>query len=358
MTSPLVTMVDLPARHRRMAEAVDARMQAVITSGRWVGGPVVAEAEAACARWFGARAAVGVACGTDALALALQALGVRPGDEVIVPGLSFFATAGAVCAVGATPHVVDVSDDGTLDPIAAQAAYRPSTRACVVVHLWGQPAAAPGLPCPIVDDAAQAVGTSPAPRYGQLAAISCYPTKTWGAYGDAGFVAGDDEDLLHRVRALGNHGATAPHHHAPIAGQVGRASRLDALQAAILLAHADELARRLAARRAFAARYDAQLPPTTRRVPRAEGSSVHHYLIRVERREAVREALLAYGIETAVYYPVPLHQQPALAGRLAVGSSAPNAEQMANELLALPVHDELTLAQIDRVCDAMWQVLA
>lgn len=355
--SAIIRIADLAGRHARVADAVTERVAAVLASGCWVGGPEVRQAEATCAKLLNAQHAVGVACGTDALILSLQALGVRAGDEVIVPALTFFATAGAVCALGARPRVVDVNDDGTLDPAAAREACTDATTACIVVHLWGQPAARPDVTCPILDDAAQAIGTHPAPRHGALAAVSCYPTKTWGASGDAGFVVGDDAALLDAVRALGNHGATAPHEHATVAGHVGRASRLDALQAAVLNAHAVDLPRRLAARRAFALHYDEALPAHVRRVPRAAGSSVHQYLVRVSQRDQVQARLHALGIETAVYYPRPLHHQPALAERLAPGSSAPNAEEMCAELLALPVHDGLTAADIERVCDAVQKAL-
>lgn len=350
MTSPGVPLVDLAARHREVADAVETRVLAVLRSGRWIGGPVVAQAEAVAARWLGARAAVGVASGTDALALALQAVGVGPGDEVVVPALTFFATAGAALGIGADVAVADVGPDGLLDPSRAAELAGPRTRAVVPVHLFGNRAERPPIDVPVVDDAAQAIGTDPSPRLGVLAALSAYPTKTWGAAGDAGFVAGDDEELLDRVRRLGNHGAVEPGVHALHAGHAGRASRLDAVQAAVLLGHADVLAARVERRRRLAARYDAGLPPGVRPLPRQPGSSVHQYNVLVADRDRVRVALEAAGIGTAVYYPAPLHLQPALRGCRA--TPTPVADGLCASLLALPIAD-CGEAGVDRALDAL-----
>lgn len=346
-----IRMADPGARHREVADAVESRVLEVLRSGRWVGGPVVTEAEAEAARAFGRAGAVGVNSGTDALMLALQAVGVRPGDEVIVPALTFFATAGAVCGVGAVPVVVDVGDDGCIDPDAARAARTPRTRALVTVHLFGTMAAAPDLGVPVVDDAAQAVGGLPPRARGALTAISTYPTKTWGAAGDGGFVIGDDPELLGRVRRLANHGMDGvPHHHPSVEGVVGRNTRLDAVQAAVLLGHAPRVPDRVARRRAIAARYDAALPPLLRPLPRDEGSPVHQYAVLAADRDRVRSALAELGIETAIYYPTPLHLQPALAARAA---RCPVAERLCGELLAVPVHEGLDDADVGRVVDAL-----
>lgn len=342
--------VDLAARHAEAAPDVEARVLEVLRSGCCVGGPVVTEAEAVAARWLGARAAVGVASGTDALILALQALGIGPGDEVIVPALTFFATAGAVLATGAVPVVADVREDGLLDADAALAVAGPRTRAVIPVHLFGNRVDRPPLDVHVVDDAAQAIGTAPAPRVGRLAALSAYPTKTWGAAGDAGFVAGDDEELLARVRRLGHHGVGADGLHRLEAGHAGRASRLDAVQAAVLLGHATVLEARLARRRRLAARYDAGLPPGVRALPRQPGSAVQQYCVRVGRRDAVRAALASRGVATAVYYSVPLARQPALAGSRA--GPCPVAEALCAELLALPIHD-CGEGEVDRVLAAL-----
>ncbi|HHO50220.1 MAG TPA: aminotransferase class I/II-fold pyridoxal phosphate-dependent enzyme, partial [Deltaproteobacteria bacterium] len=287
-----VPMVDLARRHAEVADEVEDRVLQVLRSGRWVGGPVVAEAEARLAGWLSRQGAVGVASGTDALMLALQAVGIRPGDEVIVPALTFFATAGAVAAVGATPVIADVGEDGLLDPTAAGALISPRTRAVIPVHLFGNRAEDPGLGLTVIDDAAQAIGTTPPPSIGRLTAVSAYPTKSWGAAGDAGFVAGDEPELLEAVRCLASHGQRgAPHHHEAHDGQVGRASRLDAIQAAVLLGHADQVEARIDRRRRLADRYDAGLPASIRPLPRQHGSSVHQYCVLASDRARVVAAL-------------------------------------------------------------------
>lgn len=348
-----VRMADLAARHREVADEAEARVLSVLRSGRWVGGPEVAEVEAVAARMFERAGAVGVNSGTDALMIALQAVGVRPGDEVIVPALTFFATAGAVCAVGATPVVADVQEDACLDPIAARRAVTARTRAIVPVHLFGTRAQAPDLGIPVVGDAAQAVGGTPPRSEGQLTAISTYPTKTWGASGDGGFVIGDDPELLARARRLANHGMDGvPHHHEAVGGVVGRNTRLDALQAAVLLAHAPRVAARVARRREIAARYDRELPPAIRPVPRDEGSPVHQYAVRHPRRDAIRAALAERGIETGIYYPTPLDRQPALGG---VGK-CPVADTICASIFALPVHEGLTDEEVSAVLAAAHEV--
>jgi dTDP-4-amino-4,6-dideoxygalactose transaminase len=351
-----VPFVDLARRHAEAAVAVEARVLSVLRSGRWVGGPEVDEVEGLAARWFGRTGAVGVASGTDALMLGLQALGVGPGDEVIVPALTFFATAGAVCAIGATPVIVDVGDDALLDLTAAAERVGPRTRAVVPVHLFGATCSRPDLGVPVLDDAAQAIGAVPVASVGRLTAVSAYPTKTWGAAGDAGFVLGDDPELLERVRRLGHHGATAPHHHERVGGAVGRASRLDAVQAAILLGHAEHLPARIEHRRTLARRYDAGLPAGVVPLPRPPGSAVHQYCVCVPDRRAVRRHLQEAGIGTAVYYPRSLDQQPALSGY--PSGPTPVARQLAAELLALPVHLGVTDDDVDHVLDVLTRAVA
>lgn len=348
-----IRMIDLARRHAEVAPEVEAAVVEVLRSGRYVGGPMVERAEALVAGWFGREAAAGVASGTDALILALQAVGVRPGDEVVVPALSFFATAGAVCRIGAVPVVVDVREDGCLDPEACRRALTPRTRAIVPVHLFGNPAPCPDFGIPVVDDAAQAVGTGPEASSGILTALSAYPTKTWGAAGDAGFVLGAPE-AVERVRALGNHGTVAPHLHRTVEGVVGRNSRLDAIQAAVLLGHADALERRVAARRRNAAWYDAHLPPSVRPLPRHPASAVHVYAVQVDARDAVREALAARGVETGVYYPRPLHAQPALSH--AVAHPTPVADALCARMLALPVHSGLGRDDLVHVVESLREV--
>ncbi len=342
-----VQMVDLASRHAEVASTLEPQIMEVLRSGRYVGGPWVEEAERLAARGLGRRGAVGVASGTDALMIGLQALGVGPGDEVIVPALSFFATAGAVATLGAQPVVVDVLDDATMDPEAARAALTRRTTAVIPVHLFGNLARKPELGLPVLDDAAQAVG---APRSnGQLTAVSTYPTKTWGGAGEGGFVVGDDPELLERVRRLANHGASGPDHFFRIAGAVGRNSRLDAIQGVILAAHAAVLARRVRRRQAIASRYDASLPPDIHPLPRSPDSPVQQYCVLCPHRDALRRRLADRGVATAVYYPIPLHKQPAIAQDV----RAPVAEDLAERLLALPVHAHLSDDQVGHVIEAL-----
>lgn len=346
----MIRMADLAARHADVGPEVEAGVLAVLRSGRWVGGPVVAECERVAAEFFGRKRAVGVNSGTDALLIGLQALGVGPGDEVVVPALSFFATAEAVAALGAVPVVVDVREDACLDPRLVEGVYTAKTRAVVVVHLFGTLAERPNVDCAVIDDAAQAVGGTPPRVVGELTAISTYPTKTWGASGDGGFVIGDDETLVERARQLANHGMDGPAHSHPI---WGRNSRLDAVQAAVLLAHAPRVASRVDRRRAIAARYDRELPPSFKPLPRDVGSPVHQYPVRHAARDAVRQHLTAAGVESAIYYPTPMHLQKAIAGR---PGQCPCAESMVAELLALPVHEGLTDADVDAVLNACAEV--
>lgn len=342
-----VPFLDVAARHAAVADEVERRVLEVLRSGQYTGGPVVAEAEALAARRFGRAGAVGVASGTDALMLALQAVGVAPGDEVIVPALTFFATAGAVASLGAVPVVVDVRDDALIDPEAVLAAIGARTAAVVPVHLFGSRADLPPLPVPVVDDAAQAVGADPPVSTGVLSAVSAYPTKLWGAAGNAGFVVGDDPDALDRVRRLREHAMHGPHLHHRVGPWVGRNARLDALQAAVLVGHATGLDARLARRRALLARYEATLPAHVRPLPRTEGSPAAPFVVRTPRRDAAVAALTGAGIGCSVYYPRSLADQPALAG--SPHRPTPVADALCRELLALPLHASMEASDVDAV---------
>lgn len=349
----VIRIADVAGRHALIGEEVERRVIEVLRSGRYIGGPVVAEAEAAAARWFDRKGAVGVNSGTDALILALQAVGVRPGDEVIIPALSFFATAGAVCAAGATPVICDVRPDATIDLTSAAEAQSSKTTAVVPVHLYGTQAHRPDLGVPVVDDAAQAIGGIPSRSNGDLSSVSTYPTKTWGAAGDGGFVVGDDPELLTRVRRIANHGMRGvPHEHHTIEGLVGRNTRLDAIQAAVLLAQEARLGEWADKRRAHAARYDAELPDSVRPLDRGEGSPVHQYVALVDDRASVLTRLEELGVHAGAYYPMPMHHQAALAGRCRA-TPTPNADHIAAHCIALPVHERLTPEEIGKVITAM-----
>lgn len=339
-------MADLAARHARVADDAEARVLEVLRSGRYVGGPVVEEAQRALAESFGWAGAAGTNSGTDALSYAMRALGVGPGDEVIVPAVTFFATAEAVLHVGAVPVVADVRPDV---PLLDAEALRigPRTRLVIAVHLFGARCELPALPVPVLDDAAQCAGASPPVRLGVCAAVSLYPTKTLGVAGDGGAVLADDPAILARVRALTHHGMRTPYHHERVQGHVGGNSRLDAVQAAMLLAHLRDLPARVARRRHNADRYDAALASVVRPLTRGPGHPVHQYVVRTPRRDALRSFLADRGVETAVYYPSPVSRQPALPP----GPPTPQADRYCAESLALPVHETLTDAQVDQVID-------
>jgi dTDP-4-amino-4,6-dideoxygalactose transaminase len=344
--APTVRLVDLAARDAPCAPAARAAVASLLGSGRFVGGPTLAGFEAALALRHGVPAAVGVGSGTDALMLALQAVGVRPGDEVIVPAVSFYATAGAVRALGAVPVVVDVLPDRPLlDPGAAEAAVGPRTRAVVPVHLYGDHAPAPDVPVPIVEDGAQAVSRPPV---GALMTLSFYPTKILGAAGDGGAVLCREPALAARVRALGFHGRAADGRFHAVAGAAPRNCRLDAVQAAWLSPMLADLDRRVGRRRAIAARYDAALDLGA--VPRDTDSPVSVYAVRHPRRDAFALRLAGAGIETRVYYPRSLGAEPALADL--PRRATPHADRFCAETLALPCHAGMTEAEVERVIQA------
>lgn len=342
-------MADPAARHARVATAVESAVLEVLRSGRYVGGPVVDEARRRLATSFGWRFGVTTNSGTDALVYALLALGVGPGDEVIVPAVTFFATAGAVARVGAIPVVADVRDDLPL-LYPAVLPLRERTRAIIAVHLYGEPCPLPPLAVPVVDDLAQCAGAAPAPRSGIIGAVSFYPTKTLGAAGDAGLVLTDDPATEVALLRLTHHGMASPYVHERVNGAIGANSRMDAVQAAVLLAHLDDLPARIAARRAIAARYDAELPRWVRRLPRHASHALHQYVVRVPRRDALRAAFAEAGVETAIYYPASLAAQPALAGF--PHAPTPNADAFCAESLALPVHECLSPRDVDQVLAA------
>lgn len=360
-----VPYLDLARSRARIEDELAARWRRVLDAGAYVLGPEVAEFEAGFAAHAGAAGCVAVANGTDALVLALRALDLPPGAEVIVPGFTFFATAEAVILAGGTPVVADV-DPATLnlDPDAAEAAITPRTAGILGVHLYGRPFDADrlGALCRrrglwLVEDAAQAQGASwrgrKAGTLGALAAWSFYPTKNLACFGDGGAVTGPDAALLARVRRLANHGQEGRYHHV----EVGTNSRLDSLQAAVLNCRLPRLDADNARRRAIAGRYrealagigDLSFPADPETEPASE-CVYHQAAVRTARRDALRDHLAAAGIGTSIHYPSPIHRQPALAGIVDPAAALPHAEAAARELLCLPVFPELTEAEVEAVC--------
>jgi dTDP-4-amino-4,6-dideoxygalactose transaminase len=370
--SSRVSILDLAGEYRSLQSRLDAAVLEVLRSGAYIGGPVVAGLEERVARLCGARFGVGVASGTDALLLPLVALGLRPGDEVITTPFTFFAPSEVLLLRGARPVFVDI-DPATfnLDPDAVAAAITPRTVGILPVHLFGGPADMTALTAIaarhslwVLEDAAQAIGAShalaggergqPVGSWGIAAGISFYPTKNLGAAGDGGMVVTNDEALAARLRLLRNHGNPGDYSYQTL----GFNSRLDALQAAILSVKLDSLEEWTEARRHNARAYNERLAGLPLVLPdeRSGDRHVYHqYTLRSAHRDALARWLDACGIDTRVYYPAPLHTQPACASLGYRAGQFPEAERACREVLSLPVHPQLSEAQLDRVVQALEQ---
>ena len=365
-----VPLVDLAAQHREIADEVLRGLASVMDTSAYILGKPVAEFEDAFARFSRVAHCIGVGNGTDALELALRAVGVGPGDEVVLPANTFIATALAVVRAGARPVLADC-DPRTqlLDPAAAAGRVGPRTRALLPVHLFGQ--MAPMAPLEalcrdagvvLLEDAAQAHGATqagrPAGAIGRAAGTSFYPGKNLGAYGDAGAVLTGDAAVAAKVRALRNYGSDVKYHHP----EAGFNSRLDTIQAVVLSAKLRRLAAWNEARRRAARRYDELLAgvagvtlPVT-----AEGNEHvwHLYVVRVRDRDEVLRKLQAAGIGAGVHYPVPVHLQGAMAPLGHRPGDFPHTERAAAEILSLPMHPHLTAADQERVAAELARAVA
>lgn len=356
---------DLERAAGPLADQLTSRWADQVRNAAFVGGPEVARFEEAFAAYLATGGCVGVANGTDALVVALRALGLEPGDEVIVPAFTFIATASAVALAGGTPVFADVEPDTlNLDLEDAEARITPRTVGVVGVHLFGRPLDAAGLAklCRRrglwwIEDAAQAHGARIGGRrvgtLGTLACWSFYPTKNLGAFGDAGAVTGSDPELLARVRRIANHGRTEHYLH----GDLGTNSRLDALQAAVLNLRLPDLDAANRRRREIAGRYTEALAGAEGvellRDPEGTEPVYHQFTLLTDRRDALREHLGGAGIGSTVFYPVPLHRQPALTRFAPEGLELPVAERSAERALSLPMFPELQDREVEAVCDAV-----
>ncbi len=368
-TTAPIPLVDLRAQHRAVADEVAAGFAAVLAETAFVLGPAVQAFETAYAAFIGAKHCVGVANGTDALELVLRAAGIGAGDEVILPTNTFIATALAVARAGARPILVDSDPEfHLLDLEQAAARITPRTRALIPVHLYGQMAPMEGIEAlaragglVVVEDAAQAQGARRNERcagtFGFAAGTSFYPGKNLGAYGDAGAVTTDSDQIAARLRALRNYGSDVKYHHP----ETGFNSRLDTLQAVVLNAKLKRLGGWNAARRQAARRYDellATLPAVTGPRTLAGNEHVYHlYVVRVPERDAVVARLNAEGIGAGIHYPVPLHLQGAFAHLGHGAGSFPVAERAAREILSLPLFPEITVEQQLRVVESLRRAL-
>jgi dTDP-4-amino-4,6-dideoxygalactose transaminase len=371
MTSAIrtpVKLLDLEAQYRPLRAEILAAITRVCDSQQFILGPEVEALERELAACTGAAHAITVSSGTDALVAALMALGIGHGDEVVTSTFSFFATAGSIARVGATPVFVDIDPvTFNIDPAAVRRAITPRTRAVMPVHLYGLCAdldpimeAATSKGIAVIEDAAQAIGATYKSRQaGTIGTIGCFsffPSKNLGAFGDAGFMTTNDPALANEIRLLRNHGAEPKYFHKRIGGNF----RLDALQAAVLrvkLPHLDEWT---AMRQRNAERYgplfasagltDRMTLPT---IPADRGHIFNQYVIRVAERGHVRRILDDRGIGTEVYYPVPFHLQECFASLGHRPGDFPHAEAAADSVLALPIYPELTMAQQSAVVAAL-----
>ncbi|AUG79370.1 erythromycin biosynthesis sensory transduction protein EryC1 [Kitasatospora sp. MMS16-BH015] len=362
-----VPLVDLQAAHAEVAEEVRAGFDRVLSTGAYIKGPDVAEFEAEYAAFSGVRHAVGTANGTDALELALRALELPEGAGVVLPANTFVATAEAVVRAGLRPVLVDVDAEHLLIDPAAVADRLGGAAALMPVHLNGQLAPMEQLlevagELPVIEDGAQSQGATRHGRvsgsWGRISATSFYPGKNLGAYGDAGAVVTDEEELATAVRLIGDHGSGRKYVHE----RFGFNSRMDTLQAVVLRAKLRRLPSWNEARRAAAARYDALLADlgglTTPRTMPGNEHVWHLYAVRVERgRDEVLAALQAEGIGAGVHYPVPVHLQPAFSGLGHGAGSFPVTERAAGEILTLPLFPQITEDQQTRVVEALAKAL-
>jgi dTDP-4-amino-4,6-dideoxygalactose transaminase len=346
-----VPLLDLAAQNRPLRAEILEAIARVVDGGKFILGPEVERFEAQVAAAIGARHVIGVSSGTDALLVALMALGVGPGHSVVTTPFSFFATAGTIARLGARPVFADI-DPATfnLDPAAAAAAVDATTRAIIPVHLFGRPAAIPkaSVPVPVIEDAAQSIAAC---KLGGLAGcLSFFPSKNLGAFGDGGAVYSDDAAFADRVSLLRTHGGRPKYYHQAIGGNF----RLDALQAAVLMVKLPHLAGWTEARRVNAQRYRAmfaaaRLPPDLVVPSDAPDHIYNQFTIRAPRRDALRDHLTRAGIGTEIYYPVPFHLQACFADLGYRQGAFPHSERAAAEALSLPIYPELSSAQQDYV---------
>jgi dTDP-4-amino-4,6-dideoxygalactose transaminase len=366
-------MLDVAAQNGPLIDRLTQKAAEIIRSGHYILGPEVAAFEREVATYIGVEHAIGVSSGTDALMVALMVLGIGRGDEVITTPFTFFATAGCIARVGATPIFVDIRPDTfNIDVEQVVAAVTARTRAILPVHLFGQACDMESLShvatkhdLMIIEDAAQAIGTkSPLGPVGSLGAFGCFsffPSKNLGGFGDAGLVTTRDSVLAEKAQVMRAHGSNPKYHHRVIGGNF----RIDALQAALLRVKLPELAAWTAHRQENAARYDAAFSAfdgdqQLLRIPqrRFEGHTYNQYVIRTNRRDELEAHLQSEGIATAVYYPVPLHRQECFAHLGYREGSFPVSEQASREVLALPIFAGLSEARQSRIIESVIRFLS
>ncbi|MDQ3817292.1 MAG: DegT/DnrJ/EryC1/StrS family aminotransferase, partial [Acidobacteriota bacterium] len=365
----MIPVLDLKAQYEAIGREIDDAIKGVLLSTEFVLGKPVRSLEEQVASYCECRFGIGMASGTDALRLALAALGVGPGDEVITTPFTFIATGNTISHTGAKPVFIDI-DPRTfnLDPGLLEAAITPKTKAVIPVHLFGQPAdmdpilrAADRHHLSIIEDAAQAIGAHYKGKrvggFGEVGCFSFYPTKNLGAYGDGGLVVTNDAGIAEKIDVLRRHGGKKKYY----AEVLGFNSRLDSIQAAILSVKLKHLDDWNDARRNVAGRYNEMLKDSPVTVPYQSPDShhvFHQYTIRAQQRDALAAHLHEQGIGSMIYYPVPLHLQPLYSGLGYGEGSLPHAERAAREVLSLPMYPELTEGQQAAVAKAIREFYA
>lgn len=365
----MIPILDLKQQYQDLKADIDAAMQRVAAEAHYILGPNVKALEAEVAAYCGCEHGVGVANGTDALHLALRALRIGPGDEVITTPFTFIATTEAIGMVGAKPVFVDIDlATHNMDAAKIEAAINPRTRAILPVHLYGQPCdmdpilgIAQRHQLKVVEDCAQALGAKYKGRMvgslGDLGCLSFFPTKNLGCFGDGGMVVTDDKLLADRVEMLRRHGGRVKYR----SEELGLNSRLDELQAAILRVKLPRLDGWLEARRAVARCYDEALAGITGVARPSEIPDVHaayhQYTVRVADRDGLQQRLRLAGVQTMIYYPVPLHLQEVHAGLKHATGDFPEAEEAARSVISLPMFPELGEAQQGKVVRALEQAI-
>ena len=362
----MIEFIDLKTQQARIKTEIDAGIARVLAHGQYILGPEVAELEEKLAAYTGAKYCITVANGTDALQIAQMALGIGPGDEVITPGFTYIATAETVALLGAKPVYVDVCPRTyNLDPAKLEAAISPKTKAIIPVSLYGQCADMDAINAiaakhgiPVIEDAAQSLGASYHGRKsGNLSAIACtsfFPSKPLGCYGDGGAIFTSDDELAKVMRQIARHGQDRRYHHI----RVGVNSRLDTLQAAILLPKLALLDQEMQQRQQVAERYTQLLNQaginTTPHVAAGNTSAWAQYTVQVAQREQVQAKLQTAGIPTAVHYPIPLNKQPAVADATA---QLPVGDAVAQRVMSLPMHPYLSAAAQTQIVQALQTTL-
>ena len=372
---PIVPYVSLSGQWTRERDALLPIIERVLQSGKYIGGREVELFEEYAAKLCQTKHCVALNSGTDALVCGLITLGVKRGDEVITPPNSFVASTAAIVHIGAKPVFVDVLEDQNIDPTKLEAAISKSTRAIMPVHLTGRMARMDEIKSiadrhgiPIIEDGAQAIGSKyqqiPSGKWGKVGCFSTHPLKNLNACGDGGFLVTDDDLIASKVRAMRMHGFKQHPDgsiNKYIIEQFGYVSRMDTLQAAILLFRISELETVIAQRQHNAEHYCQILDPDTITFPKNQASefnSYHTFVIQVDRGDALREHLKQVGIETGIHYPIPIHLQPASKFLGLPKGSFPTTERQATRILTLPIHQFLTQTQVETVAYHINQFLS